>query len=109
MIRRAVFLSLGTLEFLVALVLVGFAWQLPGPREVHDRVGRVERVSRASSAQVQALREQVQTLRERRPSGTSACRHADRQSLPWLCQPPPRSTRWTPRAGPGGSRRGLAA
>jgi uncharacterized phage infection (PIP) family protein YhgE len=66
-IRRAVFLSLGTLEFLVALVLVGFAWQLPGPREVHDRVGRVERVSRASSAQVQALREQVQTLRERRP------------------------------------------
>ncbi|HZY86984.1 MAG TPA: hypothetical protein VFE78_19270 [Gemmataceae bacterium] len=67
MIRRAVFLSLGVLEFLVALVLVGFAWQLPGPREVHDRVGRVERVSRDSSAQIQALREQVQSLRERRP------------------------------------------
>jgi uncharacterized phage infection (PIP) family protein YhgE len=66
-IRRAAFLSLGVLEFLVAVVLAGFAWQLPGPREVHERVGRVERVSRASSAQVQVLREQVQALRERRP------------------------------------------
>ena len=67
MIRRAVFLSLGVLELLVAVVLAGFAWQLPGPREVHDRVGRVARVSRDSSAQVEALREQVQALRERRP------------------------------------------
>ncbi len=67
MIRRAVFLSLGVLESLVALVLAGFAWQLPGPREVHDRVGRVERVSRDSGTQVQRLREQVAALRERRP------------------------------------------
>jgi DNA repair exonuclease SbcCD ATPase subunit len=65
--RRTVFLSLGVLEFLVALVLLAFAWQLPGPAEVGDTVGRVERVSKQASGQVRHLREQVALLRERRP------------------------------------------
>jgi hypothetical protein len=65
--RRVVFLCLGLLEFLVALVLLYFAYELPGPAEVHDGVGRVERMGRQTSAQVQRLRKQVSTLRERRP------------------------------------------
>lgn len=65
--RRSVFLSLGVLEVLVALVLVVFAWELPGRQDVADRVGRVEEVSRNASQQVEALREELQTLRDRRP------------------------------------------
>jgi chromosome segregation ATPase len=65
--RRTVVLSLGVFEFLAALVLVGIAWQLPGPAEVHDSVGRVERVSRQTSAQVKAVGRQLHILRERRP------------------------------------------
>src|SRR5438876_8166354 len=65
--RRIVFLSLGVLEALVSLVLFYFARELPGPDDVQDGVGRVERVSRQSAAQVQSLRKQVATLRERRP------------------------------------------
>jgi hypothetical protein len=65
--RRTVFHALGVLEFLVALVLLAFAWQLPGPAEVHDRVGRVERVSRQTGRQVEQLRKRFEALRERRP------------------------------------------
>jgi uncharacterized phage infection (PIP) family protein YhgE len=65
--RRTVFLVLGVLEVLVAVVLFVFAWQLPGPDDVHDKVGRVERLSRETSQQVQRLRQQVAGLRRRRP------------------------------------------
>jgi ABC-type transporter Mla subunit MlaD len=65
--RRTVFLALGILEVLVALVLYVFVWQLPGPSDVQDKVGRVERVSRETSQQVQRLRQQVAALRRRRP------------------------------------------
>jgi chromosome segregation ATPase len=65
--RRSLFQVLGVLESLVALVLLAFAWQLPGPAEVHDRVGRVERVSRQTGRQVEQLRQRLEALRERRP------------------------------------------
>jgi hypothetical protein len=65
--RRTAFLVLGVLEALVAAVLLVFAWQLPGPAAVHDSVGRVERVSRQTGAQIRRLREQVHLLRESRP------------------------------------------
>jgi hypothetical protein len=65
--RRTLFTSLGVLEFLTALVLLTFAWQLPGPAEVHDTVGRVERVSRRAAEQVDRLRNQVRVVRERQP------------------------------------------
>jgi chromosome segregation ATPase len=65
--RRVIFLCLGVLEFLVALVLLAFAWQLPGPAEVHDGVGRVEKVGKQTGTQVRQLRAQLHRLRERRP------------------------------------------
>jgi chromosome segregation ATPase len=65
--RRSVFLSLGVLEFLVALVLLAFAWQLPTSAEVGETVGRVAGVGRQTGRQVHALREQLRSLRDRRP------------------------------------------
>jgi uncharacterized phage infection (PIP) family protein YhgE len=65
--RRTLFLSLGILELLVALVLFAFAWQLPGPAEVRDTVGRVERVSRKASGEVARLHGQMRLMRERQP------------------------------------------
>src|SRR5262245_59342683 len=65
--RRTAFLVMGVLEGLVAVVLLTFAWQLPGPAAVHDSVGRVERVSRQTGTQIRRLREQVQLLRQSRP------------------------------------------
>ncbi|HWG41871.1 MAG TPA: hypothetical protein VN688_03725 [Gemmataceae bacterium] len=65
--RRIVFLSLGVLELVSAVVLVYFAWQLPGRREVEDTMGRAERVTQRTGQQVQRLRDQVRVLRERRP------------------------------------------
>src|SRR5258707_391306 len=53
--RRILFLTLGALEVLVGLVLLSFAWQLPGPEEVHDGVGRVTRVTEETSGQVGRL------------------------------------------------------
>ena len=65
--RRYIFTSMGVLEAAVALVLLGFAWYLPGPTDVHDKVARVENVSKQSSGQVKHLRSQVRSLRERQP------------------------------------------
>src|SRR5262245_33682919 len=65
--RRIVFVSLGVLEFLVALVLLAFAWQVPGPADVQEGVGRVEKVGKQTGRQVRQLRAQLQVIRERRP------------------------------------------
>jgi methyl-accepting chemotaxis protein len=65
--RRIVFLALGVLELLSAIVLVYFAWVVPGRREVEETASRAERVTRQTGAQVQRLRDQFQLLRERRP------------------------------------------
>ncbi len=65
--RRIVFLLLGVLEVLSAGVLVYFAFQLPGSGEVEDTMSRAERVTQQTSGQVQRLRDQLRTLRERRP------------------------------------------
>jgi uncharacterized phage infection (PIP) family protein YhgE len=66
--RRFIFTIMGILEAAVAVVLLGFAWYLPGPSDVHDKVARVEKVSKQSSSQVAHLRSQVQALRARQPS-----------------------------------------
>jgi methyl-accepting chemotaxis protein len=65
--RRSVFLCLGVLEFLVALVLLAFAWQVPGPADIHTGVGRIEKVGRQTGKQVRQLRTQLHAIRERRP------------------------------------------
>ena len=67
MFRRIVFVTLGVLEFLAALILFVFAWQMPSPNEVHDGVSRVERVTEETSAQVTRLRRNLHTIREQRP------------------------------------------
>jgi flagellar biosynthesis chaperone FliJ len=65
--RRLVFVSLGVLEFLAAGVLLAFAAQLPGPAEVEESVGRVERVGKQASAQVGKLGTQMRQVRKRQP------------------------------------------
>jgi ABC-type transporter Mla subunit MlaD len=65
--RRFVFLVLGGLELLSAVVLVYFAWLVPGRGEVEDAAVRAERVTRHSGEQVQRLRDQFHLLSERRP------------------------------------------
>jgi methyl-accepting chemotaxis protein len=65
--RRLIFLSLGVLEFFVALVLLGFAWQLPGQGEVQSHVRRVEKVGKNTTKQLLKIREHVRGLQERRP------------------------------------------
>src|ERR1700736_1656700 len=67
MLRRFFFLTLGFLEILAAGVLFVFAWQTPGPAEVHDGVARVQRVTEQTSGQVARLRRQMHPLREQRP------------------------------------------
>jgi hypothetical protein len=65
--RKLIFLALGVLESLAAVVLFVFAWQLPSAETVREGVGRVERVSRRTGDQVRRLRSQCAVLRERRP------------------------------------------
>src|SRR5579871_2134065 len=65
--RRFVFVLLGGLELLSAVVLVYFAWLVPGRGEVEDAAVRAERVTRRGGEQVQRLRDQFHLLRERRP------------------------------------------
>jgi hypothetical protein len=65
--RRLVFLLLGILELLSGILLVCFAWQVPGNHEVEETAVRAERITRNSGAQVQRLRDQFRLFRERRP------------------------------------------
>ncbi len=67
MFRRIVFLILGVLECLAAIVLLAFAGAMPGAAEVHDGAARVEDLTGKTSAQVARLREELHTLREQRP------------------------------------------
>jgi uncharacterized phage infection (PIP) family protein YhgE len=61
--RRTIFLTLGTLEFVVAIVLVYLALQVPGKAEVSKSFGTVERVTRKAGHQVRLVRQQVGLLR----------------------------------------------
>ena len=65
--RRLVFLVLGVLELAACGLLVSFAFQLPGPADVDEALGRVEKVSRRASLQVGNLRQQVVKVRQRQP------------------------------------------
>ena len=65
--RRAVFLVLGVLELLSAVVLVYFAWLVPGNRQVEETEVRADRVTQNTGEQVRRLRNQFRLLRERRP------------------------------------------
>jgi DNA repair exonuclease SbcCD ATPase subunit len=65
--RRLLFTTLGILELVAALVLFAFAYQLPGPAEVHETVGRAERVSTSAGKQVKRLRGQLQAVRANQP------------------------------------------
>jgi ABC-type transporter Mla subunit MlaD len=61
--RRTVFLTLGSLEFIVAGVLVYLACQVPGRAEVAHSFAKVERVTRRAGQQVRLVRHQVSQLR----------------------------------------------
>jgi hypothetical protein len=61
--RRTIFLALGTLEFIVAAVLVYLAFQVPGREEVARSFGKVERVTRRAGHQVRLVHRQVSLLR----------------------------------------------
>lgn len=65
--RRLVFLVLGALELLSAVVLVYFAWIVPGRRDVDETAARADRVTRHTATQVHGLRDQFRLLHERRP------------------------------------------
>ena len=67
MIRRVVFLTLGFLEVLAAVVFIVFAWETPDSAQVHDGVARIERVTKQTGAQVTRLRLELHSLREQRP------------------------------------------
>ena len=67
------------LEAVAAVVLLVFAWQLPGAAEVEDTVGRVEAVARKAGSQVRGLSRQVGTVRKRQPELASLARRLDRQ------------------------------
>ena len=67
MYRRIVFLSLGVLECLVAIIVVVFAWGMPGADEVHDGVARIRSVTEQMSGQLARLRAELETIREQRP------------------------------------------
>jgi uncharacterized phage infection (PIP) family protein YhgE len=61
--RRVVFLVMGLLEVGVAVVLVAFAWQLPGRSDVDQTFDRAERVTGRTRNQVRLFRQQVHDLR----------------------------------------------
>jgi hypothetical protein len=77
--RRIVFLSLGVLELLSALVLVYFAGQLPGTGEVEDTRVRADCVTKQIGMQVQRLRDQFRMLRERRPQLQALAKGLEKQ------------------------------
>jgi hypothetical protein len=76
--RRAVFLTLGVLEVLVAVVLAVFGWQLPGESDVDETFGRAERVTQRTGDQVKLLEKQVHDLR--RPELQDLARQLQDQS-----------------------------
>jgi septation ring formation regulator EzrA len=61
--RNAIFLTLGFLEITVAIILVGFGCQLPGPAEVDKGFKRADAVIDHAGSQVRMMREQVHDLR----------------------------------------------
>jgi hypothetical protein len=81
--RRTTFVALGVMEILSAAVLFAFVWQLPGPSDVHDKVGRIERVSRQTAVQIRKLRNEVRGLRQGQPHAEKMARdlHVHLQDL----------------------------
>ena len=67
MYRRIVFLCLGVLECLTAILTAAFAWGMPGGDDVHDGVARIERVAGQMSGQLVRLRAELRAIREQRP------------------------------------------
>jgi uncharacterized phage infection (PIP) family protein YhgE len=62
--RRALFVGLGVLELAVAVVLLGFSWQLPSRADVDQGFGSALRVGQRTGHQVRLLRDQVHDLRQ---------------------------------------------
>jgi DNA repair exonuclease SbcCD ATPase subunit len=76
--RRAVFLTLGVLECLIATGLAILGWQLPGQADIDRTFGRAERVTQNASEQVRRFRTQVHDLR--RPELEELARQLQGQS-----------------------------
>jgi ABC-type transporter Mla subunit MlaD len=76
--RRAVFLILGSLEFVVAGMVIHLGCQLPGSRDVDQGFERADRVTCQAGGQVRILREQVRDLR--RPELREAAERLQKQT-----------------------------
>ena len=63
--RRILVWFAAGLEAAAAVVLLAFAWQLPGAAEVESTAGRVEAVGRKAGAQVRGLSKEVGKVRKR--------------------------------------------
>jgi hypothetical protein len=61
--RRFIFLVLGFLECVVAVVLASFGWQLPGDDEINRGFHSADRVTVNAGDQVRIVRRQVQDVR----------------------------------------------
>jgi hypothetical protein len=61
--RRVVFLVLGFLECVVAVVLASFGWQLPSDAEIQRGFQSADRVTHNAGDQVRIVRRQVQDVR----------------------------------------------
>ncbi len=77
--RRLIFLSLGLLEFAACGLLVVIAGQLPGPADVDEALGRVEKVSRNAGRQVHNLRGHVGRVRSGQPDLLTLARRLEKQ------------------------------
>jgi chromosome segregation ATPase len=62
-VRKAIFFALGSLEFAIAAILLGFGWCLPGRAEVEQSFSSMTRATRRTGDQVEFIREQVHDLR----------------------------------------------
>src|SRR2546423_15524114 len=62
--RRAIFFALGVLELAVASILLAIGLLLPAASAVRENFNRIEQVADNTAQQVQALREQVGTVRD---------------------------------------------
>jgi hypothetical protein len=61
--RRLVFVSLGSLELVVAALVAGLGWQVPSPAKVSTSFSQADRVTERAGAQVRLLHQQVTGLR----------------------------------------------
>src|SRR4051794_30557923 len=77
--RRILIWFAAGLELTAGVVLLVFAWQMPGATEVGEAVGRVEAGSVRAGKQVRGLSGQLGKARKRQPELSNLARRLERQ------------------------------